>query len=79
MDQQSIIIINNRYVSPEMLRNENCGPASDIWALGCLIFKLFTGVSPFNDKTDFLMFEKIKKLDYKFNDLIPKDAKDLIQ
>ena len=35
------------YVSPEMLKDNSCSPASDLWALGCTIFKMLTGNVPF--------------------------------
>jgi len=35
------------YLSPEQLRCEPADPRSDLYALGCLIFSLFTGRPPF--------------------------------
>jgi 3-phosphoinositide dependent protein kinase-1 len=35
------------YVSPEMLNDNVAYPASDIWALGCTIYKMLTGEAPF--------------------------------
>ena len=35
------------YVSPEMLNHNIAYPASDIWALGCTIYKMLTGEPPF--------------------------------
>jgi len=49
-------------VSPEMLENLECRQSSDIWALGCIIYKLFTGETPFSGETDFKIFERIKKV-----------------
>lgn len=48
------------YVSPELLEDEICGPQADIWALGCIIYKMFTGVTPFTDSTEYLVFQKVK-------------------
>lgn len=31
------------YVCPELLEDEICGPEADLWALGCVIYKIFTG------------------------------------
>lgn len=31
---------------------------------GCIIFKMFTGQTPFFDHTEYLIFQKIKKVNY---------------
>lgn len=66
------------YVSPEMLFGEHVGFESDYWALGCILFKLITSVSPFKDKSQFLVFQNIKNLNIKWNDKFSPEAKDLI-
>lgn len=67
------------YVSPEMLFGEHVGFESDYWALGCILYKLISSVSPFKDKSQFLVFQNIKNLNIKWNDKFSSDAKDLIQ
>jgi len=37
------------YASPEQLRNEPLGPASDIFQLGLLLYRLMTGDTPFHN------------------------------
>ena len=42
---------NVEYVSPEALMDKLAGYAVDWWALGCLLYEMLTGVSPFfNDR-----------------------------
>jgi len=35
------------YLSPEMVDEEEQGHPLDIWALGCILFKMFIGKVPF--------------------------------
>ena len=44
------------YVSPELLEDDICGPEADLWALGCIVYKMFTGKTPFQDNTEYLVF-----------------------
>jgi len=37
------------YVSPELLEDDICSSEADLWALGCIIYKIFTGKTPFTD------------------------------
>lgn len=67
------------YVSPEMLYGDEVGFEADYWALGCIIYKLITGISPFKEKSQFLVFQNIKNLTIKWPDSIPPSAKDLIK
>mmetsp|Transcript_28011 Transcript_28011/g.47070 ORF Transcript_28011/g.47070 Transcript_28011/m.47070 type:complete len:506 (+) Transcript_28011:80-1597(+) len=48
------------YVSPEVLTGEkNATKACDLWALGCMVFQILTGISPFREATEYLTFESI--------------------
>ncbi|KAH8547956.1 3-phosphoinositide-dependent protein kinase 1-like protein [Umbelopsis sp. PMI_123] len=67
------------YVSPELLSARAASTASDFWALGCIIYQLLAGKPPFKAATDWLIFEKIRKLDYSFPVSFPAVAKDLVQ
>lgn len=39
----------------------------DVWSLGCISFNLFTGVPPFFENSDNIMFKRIKGGDWKNN------------
>ncbi|KAM3132574.1 hypothetical protein pb186bvf_015387 [Paramecium bursaria] len=67
------------YVSPELLEDEICGPQADLWALGCIIYKMYVGNTPFNDSTEYLIFQKIKQVQYAKTNKIPAEAMSLIQ
>ena len=53
--------------------------ASDLWAIGCIIYQLMTGLPPFQSQSEFLIFKKIEKLDYSFHEGFNEDAKNLVQ
>jgi serine/threonine protein kinase len=47
------------YVAPETLENKNIGIGVDLWALGCILYLIFHGKTPFKDKTELLIFDNI--------------------
>jgi len=47
-DRRGTFVGTALYVSPEMLIDNIASPASDLWALGCIIFKMLTGNTPFS-------------------------------
>eukprot|EP01031_Cornospumella_fuschlensis_P036268 gene36268-43996_t len=48
------------YVSPEVLGGEKrVSKACDLWAVGCMVFQMLTGRSPFHEATEYLTFEAI--------------------
>jgi len=53
------IVGSEFYVSPEMLELRDYSYASDIWALGIIIFQMYTGFVPFKGKTQEKTFELI--------------------
>lgn len=49
-----------------------------MWALGIIIYKMFTGKYLFNEANDYLIFQIIKNGKYEMDSKVPKDAQDLI-
>ena len=49
-----------QYVSPEILTNSGCSPALDLWALGCIIYQMVTGIPPFQGNSEYLIFQKVR-------------------
>lgn len=48
------------YVSPEVLSGDRkATKACDLWALGCMIYQMLSGISPFRAGTEYLTFECI--------------------
>ena len=50
-----------QYVSPEILTNSGSSKASDLWALGCIIYQMVTGIPPFQAQNEYLIFQKVTK------------------
>ncbi|CAI5716564.1 unnamed protein product [Hyaloperonospora brassicae] len=70
------------YVSPEVLHDEPASRAADLWAMGCLIFQMFTGRAPFVAENDYLTFQVIinhSSDEFHFPDSVPEAAQDLIR
>lgn len=47
------------YVSPEILKGEQLTKAADLWALGCIIYQMISGLPPFRAGSEYLIFQKI--------------------
>ncbi|XP_015906591.1 3-phosphoinositide-dependent protein kinase 1 isoform X1 [Parasteatoda tepidariorum] len=68
-----------QYVSPEMLSDKSASPSVDLWALGCIVYQMVSGLPPFRAPNEYLIFQKITKLEYDFPDGFLPPAKDLVE
>ncbi|XP_069503291.1 3-phosphoinositide-dependent protein kinase 1 [Ambystoma mexicanum] len=68
-----------QYVSPELLTEKSACKSSDLWALGCIIYQLVAGLPPFRAGNEYLIFQKIIKLEYGFPEKFFPKAKDLVE
>ncbi|KAK8952506.1 3-phosphoinositide-dependent protein kinase 2 [Platanthera zijinensis] len=66
------------YIPPEVLNNSTATIESDHWALGCTLYQMLSGTSPFQDSSDFLVFKRIKARNIKFPSYFSDEATDLI-
>lgn len=53
MTQTSAVIGTAQYLSPEQARGKNADARSDVYALGCVMYEVLTGHTPFEGETPF--------------------------
>lgn len=66
------------YVPPEVLNSSPATFGNDLWALGCTIYQMLSGTSPFKDASEWLIFQRIIARDIKFPSHFSEAARDLI-
>lgn len=73
----------SQYMAPECAQNKGSSKKSDVWSLGCILFQLFTGLTPFPGKSDYLIFLKSTKAEYRAEEfpelLLPNPVKTLLK
>ena len=68
------------YMAPECVHNKESTKKSDMFSLGCLLYQLYFGFPPFMGKSEYLIYLKSTKCDYKIpNNLVSKEVEDLIR
>ncbi|ETW80952.1 hypothetical protein HETIRDRAFT_319474, partial [Heterobasidion irregulare TC 32-1] len=68
-----------QYLSPELLEANETSKSSDLWALGCVLYQMIAGRFAFQGLSEYLTWQKIKRLDYSFPDGFDEKAKDLVR
>ncbi|KAJ9071746.1 serine/threonine protein kinase [Entomophthora muscae] len=66
------------YASPELLEDKDASRGADFWALGCIIYQMLTGSTPFKASNDYQIFQRITSLKYEFPEGFPETAKQLV-
>ncbi|KAJ8766114.1 hypothetical protein K2173_020630 [Erythroxylum novogranatense] len=66
------------YVPPEVLNSSPATFGNDLWALGCTLYQMLSGTSPFKDASEWLIFQRIIARDIKFPSYFSDEARDLI-
>ncbi|KAJ6593690.1 kinase-like domain-containing protein [Mycena capillaripes] len=68
-----------QYQAPELLELKETTKSSDYWAFGCVVYQMIAGRFTFNDRSDYLTWQKVKKVEYEFPSGFDEQAKDLVQ
>ncbi|GMI83545.1 3'-phosphoinositide-dependent protein kinase 2 [Hibiscus trionum] len=66
------------YVPPEVLNSSPATFGNDLWALGCTLYQMLSGTSPFKDSSEWLIFQRIIARDIRFPNYFSEEARDLI-
>ena len=67
------------YMSPEALMGQPQGFASDIWALGVLLYEMHYNIEPYEAENIDSQLSAIRTSDPQFDESIPAEARDLIE
>jgi serine/threonine protein kinase len=68
-----------QYMAPENVRNKDSGYKCDIWSLGCILYQVIAGFTPFNGASEYIIFTKSVEKEAVFYDyLFSSSAKALI-
>lgn len=79
VERKSSFVGTAQYVSPEVLKAGSPHWATDLWALGCIIYQMIAGLPPFRESSDYLIFQKVSECKYEFPEGFDEDAKDLVE
>jgi len=77
--RKSSFVGTAQYVSPEVLQNGHITPAADLWALGCIVYQMISGLPPFRGSNDYVIFKEILDCAVDFPQGFDKDAEDLVR
>lgn len=77
-DRRGSFVGTAQYVSPELLTEKTASRASDLWALGCIVYQMVAGLPPFRSRSEYMIFQKILKLEYEIPDGFCKLARSLV-
>lgn len=64
------------YVAPEILEQLPYTQTCDYWSIGVVLYILLSGSPPFYDEDNFVLFERIKKVEYDFDSPIWEEVSD---
>ena len=77
-DRRNSFVGTAQYISPELLTDKTASRASDLWALGCIIYQMVAGLPPFRSRSEYLIFQQILRLEYEIPDGFSELAKSLV-
>ena len=83
LTQVNRVVGTLEYMAPELIQGEAPSPASDIYAMGILLYELLSGKLPFASRTDYELMQAIIREKpialRKLNGQIPKELEAIVQ
>jgi serine/threonine protein kinase len=80
ISRSNALVGTAEYASPEMLSNSVTNHVTtDIWALGCIIYKFFHGKTPFKGGNEIMIFDNVLNMRYSIKQDVPEIVQDLIK
>ncbi|XP_074647208.1 3-phosphoinositide-dependent protein kinase 1-like isoform X2 [Tubulanus polymorphus] len=79
LERRNSFVGTAQYVSPEVLKSQSSYYSSDLWALGCIIYQMLSGLPPLRGRHEYEIFQKICKLEYEFPEGFNPTAKHLVE
>ena len=67
------------YLAPELVQQTGHNKAADWWAFGVLLYEMVTGLPPFYDEDQVVLFRNICNVKYAFPRHLSKECRDLIK
>ncbi|CAL5336442.1 unnamed protein product [Camellia sinensis] len=77
-DKACTFVGTTAYVPPEVLNSSPATFGNDLWALGCTVYQMLSGTSPFKDASEWLIFQRIIARDIRYPNYFSEEARDLI-
>lgn len=66
------------YMSPLAVGSKVCGPETDLWAMGAVLYQMITGSTPFNGASPYLAFLKIKRALVRVPAWVTQEVQDML-
>lgn len=77
-ERKNIFYGSSNYIAPEILNETGHSFEVDIWSIGCIMFTLLVGQSPFETKTLEESHSNIRSCEYRLPDTLDKSAAQMI-
>lgn len=76
---RNILVGTYMYMSPEMLQQRISSKMSDLWALGCILYQMVSGVTAFHSQKHYDIFQQIVNAQYDMPEDLSEESTALIK